>query len=276
VGNPAWKHRVRVPAATAYCVNWRLGRTIKEELAAKTIFNFAPGDFPLIDQASTAPFALPICARRATGAPLVAGTGTVKMSAAGGGTQFQIVQPIPGLASLHVDIGTGVAAMLTPTIDGRRLSAADGADRVVPYTCPNAICAPGDASYIQECNWEGLTPAHHKVGFQGGTADFQMNFDGRFATVGIEPALFVRATGTLNGTAFDQRDYFKLIYSPTTNHHFIRHFAVLFDAPIGGACGLEVENISAGIDATPHVYTVTCTLDHIAELKITSGPTIEK
>ena len=25
--------------------------------------------------------------------------------------------------------------------------------------------------------------------------------------------------------AFDQRDYFKLIYSPTTNHHFIRHFA---------------------------------------------------
>jgi len=52
-----------------------------------------------------------------------------------------------------------------------------------------------------------------------------------------EPAMFVAATGTLDGTTFIQTDYWKLVYLPA-HHHFVRNFAVLFEGASSGACGL--------------------------------------
>ena len=40
---------------------------------------------------------------------------------------------------------------------------------------------------------------------------------------GTEPAVFSRASGSFRGVSFDQRDYFKLVYSPQ-HHHFGRHY----------------------------------------------------
>ena len=57
-----------------------------------------------------------------------------------------------------------------------------------------------------------------------------------------EPSSYVRAQGTLDGVAFDVTDYWRLPYNPE-HHHFSRDFGVLFDAPIGGACGLVARKL---------------------------------
>ena len=80
----------------------------------------------------------------------------------------------------------------------------------------------------------------------------------------------MRATGTFRGTDFDQRDFFKLVYNPS-HHHFERHFAVLFDAPIDGVCGIEVENLEPWDDYQPDAaYAVDCALDRLSTLTVES------
>jgi hypothetical protein len=67
----------------------------------------------------------------------------------------------------------------------------------------------------------------------------------------------------LDGEAFEQEDYFKLVYRPG-HHHYSRHFAVLFDAPLAGACGLRVEDVNdLDGDLTARVSTVDCALEPI-------------
>jgi hypothetical protein len=83
--------------------------------------------------------------------------------------------------------------------------------------------------------------------------------------------VFARASGSYRGVAFDQRDYFKLVYSPE-HHHFTRHFAVLFDAPIEGACGLELINLPGPPNAKPlRAWTVDCQLGRLAEVPVTGA-----
>jgi hypothetical protein len=51
--------------------------------------------------------------------------------------------------------------------------------------------------------------------------------------------------------------------------HFVRHFAVLFDAPIDGACGLEIANLALPIAGRQaRVYRVDCQLGRLGELKV--------
>ena len=94
-------------------------------------------------------------------------------------------------------------------------------------------------------------------------------------TDGTEPSAFIRALGTLDGESFDQTDYWKLIYAPE-HHHFVRHFAVIFDTPINGACGLKVLGIDPYITDTVEgisVFTIDCDMSNLEE-KIPLG--IEK
>ena len=77
------------------------------------------------------------------------------------------------------------------------------------------------------------------------------------------------AVGTLDGEAFDVTDYFRLVYNPE-HHHFQRHFAVLFDAPIGGACGLAVRDLGSSPDIA-RVERVDCALGLLDERAISSN-----
>jgi hypothetical protein len=75
---------------------------------------------------------------------------------------------------------------------------------------------------------------------------------------GTEPGALVHAAGALDGVPFSQGDYWKLIYNPA-HHHFARDFAVLFEAPIGLACGIKVE----AKNGDPVLHTVACDLANI-------------
>lgn len=54
------------------------------------------------------------------------------------------------------------------------------------------------------------------------------------------PAVFYRAEGVLNGTAFSQTDYWSLAHIPD-HHNRGGGFLVTFEAEIGGACGVTAE-----------------------------------
>lgn len=84
---------------------------------------------------------------------------------------------------------------------------------------------------------------------------------------GTEPSSFIRAKGSLNGEAFDQTDYWKLIYAPE-HHHLVRNFAVIFDAPIGEACGLKILGIDPYMTDTVDgisIFTIDCNLNNLEE-----------
>jgi hypothetical protein len=273
VGDQAWKHRALATASATYCATWRLGRTIKEELAAKAMVRVAPGTYPLLDRAETAPFALPLCLLRPGVAPVAAGTGTLRTTTTPGGyLNFALNQPLVGGAGSFGGGINGPAAggTFTITLDGAHPD--PNQDRRFHLElCTKASCMPGERQYFDGCSYEGVTPRIHMVTFTGGSVALEFRHDTRGITVGIEPAAFVRANGTYKGVAFDQRDYFKLVYSPTVNHHFVRHFAVLFDAPIDGACGLEIENVSGAGPNMPRAYAVTCALDRMSQLPVSAA-----
>jgi hypothetical protein len=105
------------------------------------------------------------------------------------------------------------------------------------------------------------------VTFSGGEVELyiQMGDSGD----STEPAAFVRATGTLDGVAFEQTDYYRLIYNPK-HHHFERDFAVLLEEPIGGACGLKIECLDPWNEPPPsRMTTVNCDLSEIEERQVT-------
>lgn len=80
-------------------------------------------------------------------------------------------------------------------------------------------------------------------------------------------AAFLEASGTLGATPFDQTSHWKLAFS--AGHHLMtQHFAVLFDEPIDGACGLQVLDDGA---ALPAVATIECDLSVIASLPVTAS-----
>ena len=81
---------------------------------------------------------------------------------------------------------------------------------------------------------------------------------GAWAIGGTEPGALVHAEGELDGVPFSQRDYWKLLYSPL-HHHIGFDFAVLFETPIGLACGIKVE----AKYGEPVLHTVACDLANI-------------
>ena len=59
-----------------------------------------------------------------------------------------------------------------------------------------------------------------------------------------------------------------------THHQFSRSFAVLFDSPINGACGLKVLTLDPyNGTQLPLAYTIHCDLSNIAARTVTAAVT---
>lgn len=121
--------------------------------------------------------------------------------------------------------------------------------------CNGANTIPGFGP-CQPLDWdEQLTT----VSFNGGEVALQL-FIGPYWW-GTEPAAFPAAWGNIDGVAFDQRDSFNLVYQPWM-HHYLQDYAVLFDAPIGDACGLKIVGLERDTPSptTATVHTIDCAL----------------
>jgi hypothetical protein len=264
---PAWPHPLAVTEDAVYCVTFSEAWTLKEALAAKGLLRVAPGTFRLPGAAQPA-LGLPLCLRAsedATPVGVTSGTATYETDTRDGKTfaSYQFEQPVEGWPGgrLSTTLDSWAPEGQVPAF---RLDGGENDATVATwhnfFWCPEgADCAP---RHFDSCTYE-RTAAHQQAVTLGGGAG-AVTFELRLGSspAGTEPGAFVRAHGTFRGRSFDQRSYWRLVYSPG-HHHFVRNFAVLFDEPIDGACGLQAEGLRAGGVRPVQAHTVTCSLDLI-------------
>lgn len=276
VGDPTWGERVVVTEDAVFCATFdEVRETLAEELAAKARVRIAAGTYRLPLEATTdAPFFLPLCFEAPDGIATT-GTGTLDHVAEdlSGTLYHQSSFELP-LAEGHVEghayFPREPGASRDLVVDGTSPDRFGASDRLDLTVCADDCWGAG-ARRFDSCTFEGIAPQHHTVSLADGEDAAEVRFEIRIGTspASTEPAAFVRAEGTFGGEAFVQTDYFHLVYHPS-HHHFERAFAVLFDAPIEGVCGIEVDNLEAWDDYTPdEAYAVDCTLTRLRPLTVT-------
>ena len=127
-----------------------------------------------------------------------------------------------------------------------------------------------DAIVYVSCSLEDWTLETHVISFEGGEVTLVMDLG--LNTVQTAPGAFISAEGELDGTSFAEDNFFQLIYRPG-HHHFSRDFAILFDKPIGDACGLQIVGVvpQEG-DMSPTISLVDCDLGEL-ESRVLTGAT---
>lgn len=287
VGDPAWPHRLEVTDGAEYCGAFDEMRNLDQEFAVKAKIRIAPGNYPLADTTGTYAVALPVCFE---GKP-----GTVMPSFAGAG-EVEVLwsdNPINSSASYsHVfnqplsasDTGTwtfqGYTSYwetadpprpLPPPLDGTPLDAwGDTGHATELWLCEGNSCDEWDDVRFEACDADYPLELN-RVTFEGGEVTFELGITGGVGTQEML-SVFPRASGTLDGTPFSQTDYFRLVYS-ADHHHFVRSVAVLFDQPIGGACGLKVLDVVAHVPTStlPRAFTIDCDLSDLEERTVTDA-----
>jgi hypothetical protein len=276
VGPSAGAHEIVATADAVYCALFDENRTLKEELAAKAMLRIAPGRYAL-DAKDHASFALPMCLRAASPPhPSVGSPGTLGYTSSSfeGVTTHSYAWQQPVTASgqsltlaARFDLIASGAAVPPFTLDGNHPPPGDGGETFGLALCEDPeSCWP--ARLFDSCHFRGSQAHVHEVELNQGTLRLELNIGDSFAST--EPGAFVRASGTFRGQAFDQRDYWKLIYNPE-HHHFTRDFAVLFDAPIEGVCGIEIAHLEPLEDnlVADEAFAVDCQLEHLSTLSVT-------
>lgn len=258
-----------------YCAAFAETRLFSQELVAKTRLRLRPGTYRLPDSGTGHQFALPLWLETASGM-LAFGAGTLGYTRTDGATltthRFAFTQPLTvgsrelrATISLQQPLGAPVAF----TLSGEHFDSSTGIYLGLVVCQTGATCGAPDDVYFDACASDSYSIRLHRFEFDNGLVEFELQLGSALA--GTSPYAFVRAAGTFAGAAFDQKDYFKLIYQ-AGHHHYPRHFAVLFDEMIAGVGGIEVENASeAQADSLPAVaYTLDSNLNRLQQLPITS------
>lgn len=269
--DPTWPLLLNTTADATYCGLFSENRTLVEELAAKVQLRIAPGQHRA-PSADTEPYALPACIRdREHVASVTTGKVSVQALPGEGSTthSLRFDQALDGDArrleltlEQTFDDGTNPEFVL----DGAESEGFDSYQAMDLCAVDGDYCLP--TITFTSCSYTSGTLNTHTVEFDGGQVTFELRIGQSFA--GTEPGAFVAARGTYANQDFAQDDYFKLVYHPA-HHHFERAFVVLFDAPRGDVCGIEVNGLEPfGDDVPDRAFTVDCELDHLSELTVTS------
>ncbi|NMC70186.1 MAG: hypothetical protein GYA57_08995 [Myxococcales bacterium] len=268
----AWSGALVATADALYCGSFHETRTLETELPAKVQVGFVEGTYPLPTAAGDYSVRLPFCVRflEIGTEPSLDGVGTLSVSVSGTTYRYNYRQPLRTAAgdswqfraNISLDVPAGVPRV---TLDGSYAAFSS------VYT-DLSLC-PGDCSdwsqlrQLGSCTFEGCSTDFEVLTFRGGTATLELRLGVSMA--GTEPGIFWRAEGTLDGVSFAVDDYWRLVYNPE-HHHFSRDFAVLFDAPIGTACGLRVDRLVPW-ECTPAVSTIACDLSVLEARELLSG-----
>jgi len=270
----SWPDTLEVTEGAVYCATFDENRTLKEELAKKALLRIAPGSYRL-PAAEQAGLALPVC--------IALGAEGVGVAAVPRSTSHQ-ANPFDGNVSHHYDFvseqpdpARRVSVSLYLTLpEGQAPGFVLDGDHPALFgpTEPHnsfVLCESLDESCFPDRSFDSCTHAsstlnRHQIGLDSGDITLDVRIGDSYAST--EPGAFVAARGTFRGVAFEQENYFKLVYRPA-HHHFDRDFAVLFDEPIDGACGLKIERFSADpAGPAPTAASIDCALDSIDALTV--------
>jgi len=280
VGSDSWRGTLRVSGKPfAVCGAPREYRPLEKDLALKAVLRMPSGEYPLPEMAGTQSLTLPICLQTRSAAPLASAGGrvvTVLQTLDNRSShRFRFTQPMSSGASVQLDAAVYPENGSFPEL---RLNPQGSTDKIDEYQhfslCEEEECSGVDDVHFLPCNPTDYALARHRVEFEGGHVILDLRVavpkPGQ-ATAGTEPAQFVRAQGELDGQSFEQADYFRLAYSPE-HHHFVRSFAVVFDAPIAEACALRIEGLDPfdGGESVGTVSTADCALNVVEERDLTT------
>jgi hypothetical protein len=248
-GDQEWTGTLEVSPDECLLVYSLEGLTIPDALSAKAIIRHAPGSYPLPNSAGDYTLRLPLCVFTEPDSPplQVDATGQVTVETSGDAIWMyhdQILVDDSGgewLTEASISGEGGILGLNTAQLRHELSS-----------------------THLFLNTFRYHERFRHTLNFSGGQliSDFFVN--GRTPSSG----LLVRASGVLDGIAFEQASYWRLIASQY--HHFWgADWAVLFDTPVGSACGLRVE---AGNPAYPEavsldtkVYTIDCDFSNLEE-----------
>ncbi len=281
VGDPSWPQALQVTEEFEFCGKFGSEgtRTLEQELAAKAKLRIPVGRYALPATPGTRDFALPVCIERAPGMAPFAFAGAGQLSTSTYVSDPYVLythrsaQPITAL-----DVGTwslegvfefeGVTGSDPEPLIFDGSGALDRTSRLT-LTCDGDECEPWRDVWFMACSPTVGRLMRTTVTFDGGQVALSVRVV-QIETTG-DIAAFLEASGTLGATPFDQSSYWKLAFS--AGHHLMtQDFAVLFDDPIDGACGLEVLGVGEGL---PTAATVDCDLSVIAARTVTSSVTEE-
>lgn len=281
VGDPAWSVPVEVPAGALYCSTFEEGRLLTDEPGYKGELFFVPGSYRLPDVAGSYTAALPLCAQLAGADPLASdgsGSLTVEVNSFAERTyyRYRMEQPLSEGGArwtlvIDIELATNAASPTLP-LDGQYHApfppAGEDALTFFAMLCEGESCDTTlDRRFFGPCGFDAVAPVTHVITFQGGEVELEMRIGESVAST--EPAIFARAAGTLDGTAFVVEDYWRLVYNPE-HHHFRRDFVVFFEEPIGAAAGLRVVDVDPYQPAPARVDTVDCSLSSLQERQVTA------
>ncbi|MBN2193713.1 MAG: hypothetical protein JW751_12920 [Polyangiaceae bacterium] len=274
VGDPSWPLALEVTEQFEFCGKFG-SRTLEQELAAKAKLRIPVGRYALPSTPGTRDFALPVCIERAPGmaSPVYSGAGQLTTTTYTADPYVlythRLAQPITtmdaGTWSLEgiFEFGGVMGSDPEPLVfDGS--GSLDPSSRLI-LTCDGDGCEPLRDVWFMACSPTVGRLIRTTVTFDGGQVSLYVRIV-QIETTG-DIAAFLEASGTLGATPFDQTSYWKLAFS--AGHHLMtQDFAVLFDDPIDGACGLEVRDDRADL---PTVATIACDLSVIASLPVTNS-----
>jgi hypothetical protein len=270
----SWPDTLQVTEGAVFCATFDENRTLKEELAKKALLRITPGSYRL-PAAEHEGLALPVCiafGEEGVGVPAVPRSTSHQANPFDGKVShrydFVSEQPDPARrvsVYLHLTLPEGQApgflldgdhpALFGPTEPQNTFALCESLDE---------SCLPDRA--FDSCSHESSRLNRHEVALDGGNVTLDVRIGDSYAST--EPGAFVAARGTFRGVAFEQEDYFKLVYRPS-HHHFERDFAVLFDEPIDGACGLKIETFPVDPQGPPPTAAaIDCALDAIDALTV--------
>ena len=271
VFDPAWGHRVEVPAGSELCA-YNMSTDVKDTLRQAKMLRLIPGEYLFPLEAGTHEVLLPACALGRDGATsALAGPGTLDLEIRPFINDFvreyTLSQPLPfGGAAHTLEIRAGIyqqAAQPLPDLVLNGESDPQGAEASFQL-CPASGCGE-EASYLNRCA-PPRSGRDSTIAFSRGSLTVTTHVYPAFGPT--SPAAVTRARGQLDGVSFEQEDYFRLAHRPDHHNHG-GGFLVVFDQPIAGACALEAqipsEDGSFWVDR-PAAWLLDCDLGVIEEL----------
>lgn len=265
---------LRVEAGAEYCYTFDSTVGAQEQMALKARVLFVPGSYEIPAENGEFDLDVPVCLQfpEPGAEPRIEGAGRVTQDIRTDWFSMSICQPLRDGAGevfwLSTSLGGGFPpAGDTLVLDERSTDPISGSwsVRLSREGCGSLV----ERRYFQSCHYSWIDPQFHNVQFEGGEVSLELRIAMVDATMF---GLFPRATGVLDGTAFEQADYWKLAFHSVL-HFFLCDFIILFDQPIGGACGLKIEKLSTWddyIDPERKLATIRCDCSEIEQRTIHS------
>ncbi len=279
IGDSSWTGSLSITDGALFCSSANEGRTLPQEKSAKSRLRLIPGSYSLPTVEGHHNIAFPACIEQGSAGPALNGPGATDVSPSTfAGTTYTYLNGAQPLQSGDQDWTLDHTLVLAGpegqspaplSINGKENDAVagTGASFVLheagtdPYALESMAYAP-----CMDPTWDENI---HSVQFEGGEIEIHL-YLGLNGLILTGPSAFTKGKGTLDGSTFDIDSFYQLIYRPG-HHHFDRHFAVLFDAPIGDACALLIEDLDYQEGTTTAtVHTATCDLVALEARNVTS------